>query len=128
MASYIIDAYAWIEYFDGSKRGVKVKDIVESKKNKIYTCAITVAEITSKFLRRNFEPEDAYKAMMANSQIIPVNERLSFLAGQLHAEMRKHVKDFGLADAYILACAKNYNVKIVTGDPHFKTVQDVVMI
>lgn len=128
MAEYIIDAYAWIEYLDGSSRGAKVKNIIDHQKNKVHTCAVTIAEIVSKFLRRNFDPEIAFNAIIANSHVIPVDEKLSFVTGQLHAEMRKHVKDFGLADAYILACAKNYNAKIVTGDPHFTTVKDVVII
>jgi len=128
MAEYIIDAYSWIEYFDGSSRGVKVKNIIENPKNRIHTCAVTIAEIVSKFLRRNFDFEAAYKAIIASSHVIPADDKLSFLAGQLHAEMRKHIEDFGLADAYLLACVKNYRAKIVTGDPHFNTVQDVVMI
>ena len=128
MTEYIMDAYSWIEYLDGSSRGVKARNIVESKKNKVYTCAVTIAEIVSKFLRRNFDPEIAFNAIIAGSHVIPVDDKLSFVAGQLHAEMRKHVKDFGLADAYLLACAKNYNAKIVTGDPRFKTVRGVVMI
>lgn len=128
MAEYIVDAYAWIEYLGGSSRGVKVKNIIENRKNRIHTCAVTLAEIASKFLRRKFDAESAFKAVMSNSHIISVDEKLSFLAGQLHAEMRKHVKDFGLADAYILASVKNYSAKIVTGDPHFKNVKDALMI
>jgi len=128
MTEYIIDAYAWIEYLDGSSRGAKVRNIIEGKKNKVYTCAVTIAEIVSKFLRRNFDPEIAFNSITAISNIIPVNGKLSFVAGQLHAEMRKHVRDFGLADAYLLACSKNYNAMIVTGDPHFKNVRDIVMI
>jgi predicted nucleic acid-binding protein len=128
MTEYVIDAYAWIEYLDGSSRGVKVRDVIENRKNRVHTCAVTIAEIVSKFLGRNFDPENAFKAIIASSHIISVNEKLSLLAGQLHAEMKKHVKDFGLADAYILACAKNYNAKIVTGDPHFRNVKDVLMI
>jgi predicted nucleic acid-binding protein len=128
MTEYIIDAYSWIEYFDGSSRGVKVKNVIENPKNRVHTCAVTIAEIVSKFLRRNFDPEIAYKAIIATSHVIAVDEKLSFLAGQLHAGMRKHVRDFGLADAYLLACAKNYKAKIVTGDPHFKNIRDVVLI
>jgi len=128
MTDYIMDAYAWIEYLAGSSKGMKVKNIIENQQNKMYTCAVTIAETVSKFLRRKFDPKMAFDAIIANSQVILVDDKLSLVAGQLHAEMRKHVKDFGLADAYLLACAKHYNAKIVTGDPHFKTVRGVVMI
>lgn len=128
MTDYVIDAYAWIEYVNGSTRGVKVKNIIESQSNKVHTCAVTIAEIVSKFIRRKFDPEIVFNAVIGSSHVIPVDDKLSFVAGQLHAEMRKHVKDFGLADAYVLACAKNYNAKIVTGDPHFRSVRGVLMI
>jgi len=128
MTEYIIDAYAWIEYVNGSTKGVKVKNIVESQSNKVHTCAVTIAEIVSKFIRSKFDPEIAFNAVIASSHVIAVDDKLSLIAGKLHAEMRKHVRDFGLADAYVLACAKNYDAKIVTGDPHFRSVRGVLMI
>jgi len=53
---------------------------------------------------------------------------LSIAAGKLHAEMRKHIKDFGLSDAFILALAKTTNSKILTGDRHFKNVKEALFI
>jgi len=128
MTEYIIDAYAWIEYLDGSSKGVKVRNVIESQANNIYTCAVTIAEIVSKFLRRKFDPEIAFNTIIATSHVIQVDHKLSLIAGKLHAKMRKHVSDFGLADAYVLACAKTNNARIVTGDPHFRSVRGVLMI
>ena len=42
--------------------------------------------------------------------------------------MRKTLKDFGLADAYVLAAARRLNAKVLTGDLHFKNIKDAVMI
>lgn len=128
MGNYILDAYAWIEYLEGSTRGVKVRNAIENPRDKIYTCAVTLAEVISKFVRRNLDHKIALDAIASNSRIIPVEDKISLLAGELHAEIRKDVKDFGLADAYILACSKKYNAIIITGDPHFKTIKDVIMI
>ncbi len=128
MSSYILDAYAWIEYLEGSIRGVKVRNVIENPRNKTYTCAVTLAEVTSKFIRRNLDQKIAFDAIGSNSRIIPVEDKLSLLAGELHAQIRKSVKDFGLADAYVLACSKKYDAIIVTGDPHFRTIKDVMMV
>ena len=46
----------------------------------------------------------------------------------LHTEMRKTEKDFGLADAYVLATARKLKAKILTGDPHFKNVKDAILM
>ena len=37
MTSFVIDASAWVEYFNGSSEGEQVKDIVENTQNKIDT-------------------------------------------------------------------------------------------
>lgn len=128
MTEYILDAYSWMEYLDGSARGAKVRNLIENQKNKIYTCAVTLAEVISKFIRKNLDHKIAVNAITSNSRVISVDDKLSLLAGELHAQMRKNVRDFGLADAYVLACAKKHLAIIVTGDPHFKTVKDAMMI
>lgn len=48
---YIIDAYAWVEYLIGSKAGEKVRSVLDTENNEIYTCAVTVAEVASKTAR-----------------------------------------------------------------------------
>jgi len=65
---------------------------------------------------------------LSNSQIVDVDEELSLQAGLLHFEMRKTVKDFGLADAYVLATARKLKSKVLTGDAHFKSVKEAVLI
>ncbi len=125
---YIIDAYAWVEYLIGSDAGNVVKEIIERGENEIYTCAVTVAEVISKTAREGRSPEIAYDILVSNSNIIDVDEELSKAAGILHAEMRKKRKDFGLADAYVLASARKLESKILTRDPHFEDVEEAVMI
>jgi predicted nucleic acid-binding protein len=65
---------------------------------------------------------------LSNSQVMNVDEELSKHAGLLHAEMRRTEKDFGLADAYVLATAKKLKSKILTGDLHFRNVKEAVLI
>jgi len=125
---YIIDAYAWIEYLIGSKPGEKVKDILEDESNETYTCAVTVAEVISKTAREERDYEVAYDILTSNSQVINIDEEISKETGILHSEMRKTKKDFGLADAYILALARKINSKILTGDLHFKGIKEAVLI
>jgi predicted nucleic acid-binding protein len=125
---YVIDAYAWIEYLIGSKAGGKVKSVLEDAANETYTCAVTVAEVVSKTAREGRDFETAYDILLSNSQIVNVDEETSKEAGVLHCEMRKTIKDFGLADAYVLAVARTVNAKILTGDLHFRGVKEAVLI
>ena len=127
MTKYVIDAYAWIEYLDGTEAGKKVTAILENN-NDTYTCAVTLAEVVSKVARKNKDAKIAHDVLLSNSQIVCVDEELSLQAGLLHSEMRKTAKDFGLADAYILATAIKLKAKILTGDTHFKPIKEAVMI
>jgi predicted nucleic acid-binding protein len=125
---YIVDAWAWIEYFRGTEYGAKLNDLLEDSTNEIYTCAITVAEITSKTAREGRDVEAAYDMLLSNSQIINLDEQISKQAGLFHFQMRQTSKDFGIADAFILAAANKLEAKIITGDPHFKGLKNAVMI
>ena len=128
MNKYIIDAWAWIEYFRGTQHGAKLNDLLENPATEIYTCAITVAEIISKIAREGQDVETAYDMIISNSKIIKLDEQLSKQAGLLHFRMRQTSKDFGIADAFILAAANKLETKIITGDPHFKGVKNAIMI
>jgi predicted nucleic acid-binding protein len=127
MSKYVIDAYAWIEYLDGTEAGQKLNDILE-KQDETYSCALTVAEVVSKVARKKQNVQTAYDLVLSNSQIVNVDEELSLQAGLIHCEMRKTLKDFGLADAYVLALAKQLKAKILTGDAHFKDVKEAILI
>lgn len=128
MSKYIVDAWAWIEYFRGTQYGAKLNDLLEDPATDIYTCAITVAEIISKTARESRDIEAAYDMLLSNSQIIKLDEQNSKQAGLIHAKMRQISKDFGIADAFIVAAANKLEAKIVTGDPHFKGLKNAIMI
>ncbi len=127
MTKHVIDAYAWIEYLDGSALGKKVASIIDDN-DEIYTCAVTLGEVVSKVARRGKDAKVAWDVLLSNSQIVTVDEELSLQAGILHCEMRKTQKDFGLADAYVLATARKLKSKILTGDPHFKELKEAIML
>ena len=127
MTKHVIDAYAWIEYLDGTDAGRKVTEILENS-DSVYTCAVTLAEVVSKVARKGKDAKIAYDVLLGNSQIVCVDDELSLQAGLLHSEMRKTSKDFGLADAYVLSAARKLKAKILTGDAHFKSLKEAIMI
>jgi PIN domain nuclease of toxin-antitoxin system len=127
MSKYVIDAYAWIEYLDRSEAGGKVKALLEEN-DETYTCALTIAEVVSKIARKGKNVKIAYDVLLSNSHIINIDEELSWQAGLLYFEMRKTLKDFGLAAAYALAMARRLKAKVLTGNPHFKSVREAVLI
>ena len=125
---YVIDAHAWIEYFIGSERGNKVKKILESNENEIFSSIITIAEVVSITKRENRDAEQKYIDIINLSKIFFLNTELAKEAGVLHAETKREIKDFGLADIFVLLTARKLGAKIVTGDPHFKGFKEAILI
>ena len=128
MTKYAIDAYAWIAYLEGNDEGLAVKEILESEDNKLYTSAVTFAEVISKLMRQNKNTSAAKEAIFTLSKVIPVDYTTAENAAKHHAFVRNKVKNFGLADAFIMAMADALQLKIVTRDQHFKHFKNVVFI
>lgn len=128
MTKFVIDAYAWIEYLEGSAKGKLISEIVEDKSNELFTASTTFAEVISKFLRTNKDVKIALTALDTLSAIMLINKEISILAGNIHFEAKKKNKNFGMLDAFVAAAAKNLNAKILTGDNDFKGFKDAVII
>ncbi|HZY93736.1 MAG TPA: AbrB/MazE/SpoVT family DNA-binding domain-containing protein [Candidatus Bathyarchaeia archaeon] len=69
MTRYVVDAYAWIEYLDGSARGARVRDLLEDSDNTILASVVKLAELISEFIRKNRDPELAMKAVVDNALV-----------------------------------------------------------
>lgn len=124
--NYLLDSSAWIEYFEGSLKGEKVSKILRSEK--VYSVNLIIAEIVSKFKRKGMDFNQAYRVLLSNSVIVELTSEIAKEAGILHADMKKKIKDFGLADAIILISARKIKAKVVTGDKHFKSFKEVLWL
>jgi len=127
MTKYILDSYAWIEYFDGSSTGKKVKDLLEN--NECHTSSLSVAEVTIALLKRGKDPSEGYSMMCSLSKELAVTNEISYLAGKLYVEKRKKLKDIGIVDVIIMVQAREAGLTIITGDrDHFSQEKNVIII
>lgn len=125
----LFDTYAWVELFDGTDEGTQVARVLEDTPV-VYTAPIVLAEVYSKISRvkGRAEAEEATAKILDECASIETDASISLAAGRIHAEMKQKMPDFGMADAFILACARDRGVKVLTGDPHFKDIEDAVML
>ena len=128
MNNFVIDAYAWIEYFDGTKKGEIVKEIIENENIKILTNIVTIAEISSHYKRKNINFEMPLQVINTLSEIFYLDLEFTIEVGKLHADLKKERKHMGLADIFMLLTAKKTNSKVVTGDEDFRGLKEVFMI
>ena len=128
LTKFILDTWAWVEYFEGSIKGEKVKHIIEDQKNEIIINIVNVSELVSVVDRKNFDSEKLLSIVFSICSVFSGDNAFSIYVGKRHAEIKSKIKDFGLLDAFILCTAEKINAKIVTGDPHFKNMKNVIML
>jgi predicted nucleic acid-binding protein len=130
---FVIDAYAWIEYFKASILGEVAKDYIEGKDS--ITPTVVVSEVSRK-LQREIEVGNETKEgrlkrlefMRANSQIIDLDFDIAVDAGKTNVDLGDKAKGWGLADSIVLCTAKKVKGKIVTGDEHFRELEEVIFL
>jgi predicted nucleic acid-binding protein len=116
------------EYFSGSEKGKRVRDIVESDKNEIFISIITIAEVVSFVKINKSNLEEVYGRLMNLAKIYNMDAQFTKECGILHADIRIKIKDFGMADCFVLLTARRLKARIITGDPHFKGFKDVLFL
>lgn len=121
----VVDSYAWIEYFRGSKKGEKVQQIIENPEVDVITPSIVIAEVVSSIEREKKDSETPYQHMILTSRVDPLSAERAKKVGRKHALLRQKIRDFGMADTVVLITAEENNAKIITGDPHFKGMREV---
>lgn len=125
---YLLDTFAWIEYFVGSKKGKIVKNLIDSET--IYTSIITIAELSDKYYRENLVDKwnDRYKFILSKSYILQMSIEIAKKSGPRKWQLRESHENIGLADAIIIETASQKNLTIVSGDPHFEDLDNVFFL
>lgn len=122
----LLDTSAWVEYFQGSEKGKKVRNFLVEPE--IYTSAMTLAEISRWFTENNISVDMGITQIKTNSIIIDVEERVLVESGRKYVALRKIKPKIGLIDAIIYVTAVQHNLTLITGDFDFKGLPDVEII
>lgn len=130
----VSDSYAWIEYFLGSDSGRIVKDYVDA--GELVTPSIVLAEVARKYLREGMKEEDVARRLSfieVSSVVKEIDSELSVAAARAYLELyekarAEELKKPSLTDGIVLATGRTLKAKIITGDEHFKGLDEAVYI
>ena len=123
---YIIDSSAWIEYFNGSTKGEKIKNIIEEKI--IGTSILAIVELADKFERENKNFEDELNFIKSRASIIPISINIALESAKIKKEFRIKNSKFGIADSIHIATSKSENSKFITSDNDFMPFKNIILI
>jgi predicted nucleic acid-binding protein len=131
----VVDSYAWIELFLASEKGEKVKQVI-SDADEVRTPDIVLAEISRKYLREKGDDKrvtSRLETISSTSIVTSVDTQVALTAGRAYLELaekarREKRRPPSLFDAIVLATAREYNSKVLTGDKHFESIPETIMI
>lgn len=126
---YVIDSYAWIEYFMGSKTGENARAILENSEEKI-TPSICLAEVYAKTLKvENQETAEKQRAFIKEkSSLAYLDESIAVESAKVQVRLKKEIDGWGLADSIVYATAIVKKADVVTGDEHFRKLKNVLFM
>ena len=124
-----IDTFAWIEYFEGSTKGAKVRAALDATPL-AYTSPMVLAELTSKYTRAHGakDAEARVEHVLKHTVLIEHSQQIGVEAGRIHAQLKGKVAGIGLADCFILAAARSRQTRVLTGDAHFAEIEDAELL
>ena len=131
--SYVIDTFAWVEYLIGSRRGATVKEYIEG--GGAATPTIAIMELAKWFHRemesgrRTMEEmNQASEFVRTKTLVVDLDESMARKAGETDFLMKKKVHNWPVADSIVYTTATVANAKVVTGDPHFRSVENAITV
>jgi predicted nucleic acid-binding protein len=125
--AYVIDSFAWFEYFLGSNAGMKARPYIEA--GSAITPTIVIAELADKYTREKMSFSEKLNFILLRTQDAGLDVAIARQSGMFNKDRKKVAKRWGLADSIVLATARAHHAKIITGDEHFRDLaDDVVMI
>jgi predicted nucleic acid-binding protein len=133
--SVVVDSYAWIEIFIGSLKGEKAKKAIQEAEE-AYTPDIVLAEIARKYIREGAKEQtinQRLKIIEETTEIVPINPQLAIESAKCYLQLtekarKENLKAPSLFDAIIMATAKTLNAKLITGDEHFRGLNQTIWI
>jgi len=128
-----MDTYAWVEYLLGSRKGEAARAYIEGDRG--LTPSVVLTELRRWYLREieshrrtSREMQEHLSFVQTATSIVPLDANLALKAGETDFLMKKRVKYWPLADSIIYATARARGAQVVSGDPHFKGLEDVIYL
>ncbi len=122
----VFDTYAWIEYFNGTSKGKIVRKYLEN--NNIITPSIVLLELNYKADKEGWNFKKYYNFIKHKSEIIGMNENFIFSFGKFYNKTKSKIRKIGITDIIIIHTAILNNAKILTGDTHFSSISEAIML
>ena len=124
--TFVLDTFAMLAYLQGESNGVRVRGIFQSGRQNVYMSLINVGEVLyiterKQGIRKAQEVLASIRQLPIN--LLPVDEQTIFAAAHIKANYT-----VSYADTFAIVAAQTVGGTLITGDPEFGAVEDIVNI
>ena len=129
VATYILDAFAFMAYFEDEPGGERVEQIlqdVKSGKARAFISIINLGEVLYNTERRHglTKAQDTLALIQEMPvEVLPADEQTVFAAAHIEAN-----HPISYADAFVIVSAQQLDGVVMTGDPEFQDVTELAKI
>lgn len=129
MTGILIDTYTWIEIFRNSPWGRQALECIEQN-SPLAVSVLTLYELQYRFndLYGEEKTGSFIATILTHAEVIPVDMQIAVAAGTIRTGQKKKGNGMGAVDCMILATARIHNLKVLTGDMHFKGLEETILI
>jgi predicted nucleic acid-binding protein len=64
----------------------------------------------------------------SRTTVVGIDSTIAELAGEINFTQKKAIKGWGMLDSFVYAITKARRGRLLTGDPHFKQLKNVIYI
>ena len=119
----LVDSFGWIEYLAGGQLAERYEEYLGNLAE-VITPTIVLYEVYRKLRRERKEEETLLVvAQIMKTRMVPLTEEIALSAAEISL---KHT--LPMADAIVYATAMREACLVVTSDPHFQGLEDVIYL
>lgn len=122
-----LDTSTWFEYFNGGVHGPEVKRLLDSEQE-IITPAIVAAQVIEASRLRRDNSRTFLRFLQSHSDVVPVTAEIARLAGKINALRAHPPNNWTLLESLVLATARHHRARLMTRDPLFEGITNVVQL
>lgn len=123
----VLDSFALLAYLKKEKGFDKVKRLLASEGPQVFINDINLGEVYYIIAReRGADKADYFISVIFPS--LPINHVSNSLQEVIEAARIKAKYSLSYADCFAVATARRESAPLITGDPEFKKVQDIIKI
>jgi predicted nucleic acid-binding protein len=125
-SAFVLDTFAILAYLQGETNGARVREMLQSGRRNLYMSLINVGEVLYITERKQGlqQAQDTLALLrQLPIEVLQADEQAVFAAAHIKANY-----PVSYADSFAIATAQRLVGTVITGDPEFDAVKDIVSI